>query len=63
MLAGVLNVSPTWLLFGLGESPTDETLQSELSLLKSNLAKARRVHAELGNVIGSLEVHIGRLEP
>jgi len=63
MLAGVLNVSPTWLIFGLGESPTDETLQSELALLKSDLARARRAHEELGKVIGSLEVHIARLKP
>ena len=63
MLAGVLNVSPTWLIFGLGESPTDETLQSELALLKSELARARRVHEELGKVIGSMGVHIGRLKP
>ena len=63
MLAGVLNVSPTWLIFGLGDSPTDETLQSELALLKSDLARARRVHEELGKVIGSLGVHIGRLKP
>ena len=63
MLAGVLNVSPTWLIFGLGDSPSDETLQSELALLKSDLAKARRVHEELGKVIGSLGVHIGRLKP
>ncbi len=63
MLAGVLNVSPTWLIFGLGEAPTDETLQSELALLKSDLARARRAHEALGKVIGSLEVHIGRLKP
>jgi transcriptional regulator with XRE-family HTH domain len=63
MLAGVLNVSPTWLIFGLGESPTDETLQSELALLKSDMARAQRVHEELGKVIGALEVHIGRLKP
>ena len=63
MLAGVLNVSPTWLISGLGESPTDETLQSELALLKSDLARARRVHEELGKVIGSLGVHVGRLKP
>jgi len=63
ILAGVLNVSPTWLIFGLGESPTDETLQSELALLKSDMARARRVHEELGKVIGSLEVHITRLKP
>ncbi len=63
MLAGVLNVSPTWLIFGLGESPTDETLQSELMLLKSDMARARRVHEELGKVIWLLEVHIARLKP
>jgi transcriptional regulator with XRE-family HTH domain len=62
ILAGVLNVSPTWLIFGLGESPSDETLQSELALLKSDLARARRIHAELDKVIGSLEVNIGRLK-
>jgi len=41
MLAGILNVSPTWLLTGVGESPTTDINDTELSSLKANLVMLR----------------------
>ena len=41
MLAGMLNVSPTWLLMGRGESPSDELTRSELERLRSSVQVVR----------------------
>ena len=37
MLAAFLNVSPTWLLIGKGESPSTNTLSDEIGLLETEL--------------------------
>lgn len=37
MLAAFLNVSPTWLLVGKGESPSTNTLSDEIGLLEMEL--------------------------
>lgn len=41
MLAGVLNVSPSWLLTGLGASPSNELAESEVTHLKTTLAQLK----------------------
>lgn len=51
-LAGLLNVSPTWLLVERGESPSDEVNESELALLQETLSQLR---GSLLTVIGGLE--------
>lgn len=42
MLAGILNVSPSWLLVGLGTSPTDNTKDDELLVLREECAQLRQ---------------------
>ncbi len=46
MLAGVLAVSPTWLLTGQGSAPGDED-DTQLRLLKSELSRLREDAASL----------------
>jgi len=41
MLAGILNVSPSWLLTGVGESPSDEISTNEIATLQGNLVQLR----------------------
>lgn len=41
MLAGMLNVSPSWLLTGRGESPSGELNPTEMTTLKTNLMQLR----------------------
>jgi transcriptional regulator with XRE-family HTH domain len=40
-LAGVLNVSPSWLLTGLGERPMDSLSGTELEHLRHNIERIR----------------------
>jgi len=41
MLAGILNVSPTWLLTGYGERPSGELTQSEMMHIRSTIDRIR----------------------
>lgn len=58
-LAGILNVSPTWLLLERGESPSDEVSESELESLQKSLSHLR---GSLLSVISGLERIERRLE-
>ena len=58
-LAGLLNVSPTWLLVERGESPSSEFDESEISSLQATLSQLR---GSLLTVIGGLERIEKRLE-
>jgi transcriptional regulator with XRE-family HTH domain len=58
-LAGLLNVSPTWLLVERGESPSDEVNESELASLQETLSQLR---GHLLTVVGGLERIERRLE-
>ncbi len=61
MLAGVLGVSPTWLLNGVGESPSTPTINSELHVIITQLSKLKRSHAAMGQMIDALESEAQRV--
>ncbi|MXN63550.1 helix-turn-helix domain-containing protein [Stappia sp. GBMRC 2046] len=63
MLAGFLSVSPTWLLYGLGEAPADETFSSELAVLQASLKSVKDLHERTGQALVRLEEQIARLSP
>ncbi|NRG17870.1 helix-turn-helix transcriptional regulator [Rhizobiales bacterium] len=63
MLAGFLSVSPTWLLYGLGEAPADETFSSELAVLQASLKSVKDLHERTGQALERLEEQISRLSP
>lgn len=60
MLAGILGVSPTWLMSGHGTGVPDEDEQMDKvpDALSAALMEARRLHAETGRAIDSLERQI-----
>lgn len=60
MMAGVLNVSPTWLLVGQGQAPAEA--RSELSLIHSELEQLRQLRDETTRVIDRLENHLSTLQ-
>ena len=62
MLSGILNVSPTWLLHGVGNSPLSETISDELHILRGRLAQLRDLHEKTGELIVSIGNSIDRLE-
>jgi len=59
MLAAFLNVSPTWLLVGRGESPTNNTLSDEIGLLETELETIQTdmlfLHQRLVETVGRLK--------
>ena len=66
MLAGVLNVSPTWILVGLGEAPTEDEdagttddRQGLLRLRQSIQTKIEELRQIIDEVDGMLERHSG----
>ena len=61
MLAGVLGVTPAWLIAGLGEAPKDEISNSVSGQLLSLLQDVRALHEQTGKAIAALEAEIARL--
>ena len=59
MLAAFLNVSPSWLLIGRGESPSANTLADEIGLLETELGT---IQSELMGMNRKLSDIIGRLK-
>ncbi|MBO6813546.1 MAG: helix-turn-helix transcriptional regulator [Rhizobiaceae bacterium] len=62
MIAGVLSVSPSWLLHGIGESPTFENVQEEISSFRQQLDRLREQHETTGNMIDVLAQSLDRLQ-
>ncbi|MHB2264961.1 helix-turn-helix domain-containing protein [Aliihoeflea sp. PC F10.4] len=56
MLAGVLNVSLSWLLYGVGTAPVDEDLRDEtVRAISAQLSELKRLHAQSAAVITQIE--------
>lgn len=54
MLAGMIGVSPAWLLTGIGEAPDAHQLHSELRVALAQIARLRDSHEEMGKMIDAL---------
>lgn len=61
MLAGVMGVSPTWLLNGIGEAPVDDRIHSELHLLELQVSKLKQNQNEAAKIITALENELHRV--
>jgi len=60
-LAGILGVSLSWLLHGMGTAPIDPEDESAMALVGQQLAKLKLLHAETGQLIGRIENRLDRL--
>jgi HTH-type transcriptional regulator, cell division transcriptional repressor len=60
MLAGVLNVSPSWLLHGIGTAPAEDTRSEMVRSLESQLERLKRLHEETTDIIGQIEMDLQR---
>ena len=58
-LAGILNVSPTWLLMGSGSSPTGTMTASEMNQLRDTVARLKK---QVGALADELDRLGARLE-
>ncbi len=61
MLAGVLGVTPAWLIAGLGDAPKDELSGSASATLIAQLAQIKGMHEQTGKAIAALEAELVRV--
>jgi len=61
IMAGVLSVSASWLLYGIGESPSSTTTSEEVAQLRQQLYQIKELHDATGQTIASMEGIIERL--
>lgn len=60
MLAGVLNVSPSWILYGVGTSPSEESRSDLARTVYLNFERLRRLQDETNQLIGQIEQDLKR---
>ena len=60
-LAGLVNVSLSWLLHGLGTAPADPEDAASAKLVGEQLAKLKLLHAETGQLIHHIENRLDKL--
>ncbi len=61
-LAGILGVSPMWLMTGLGSGPIEETGDLPLEALRLQLQRLSDAHQECGRLIADIARQIDRCE-
>lgn len=61
MLAGFLNVSPSWLLYGVGEAPNLGGYSEVVATLYEKLSRIEEAHEQTGEAIQSLKTTIAQL--
>jgi len=60
-LAGILNVSPAWLLHGVGEAPHAEDLAAEISALREQIGRMRDLRRQTEIAIAAIEKSLERI--
>jgi transcriptional regulator with XRE-family HTH domain len=60
MLAGVLNVSLSWILHGIGTAPADESRSDIIRAVTMSLERLRRLQEEANQVMGQIESDLAR---
>jgi HTH-type transcriptional regulator, cell division transcriptional repressor len=60
-MAGLLSVSPSWLLHGIGESPLDENVSDEVQILRAQLARIKELREQTSISIANMERAIERM--
>ena len=61
-LAGMLNVSPTWLLTGAGESPADSLTETEMMHLRESVVRMREQALTLVDELEQLQKRLESYE-
>ncbi|MEI3853840.1 MULTISPECIES: helix-turn-helix domain-containing protein [Ensifer] len=62
MLAGVLGVTPAWLIAGLGKAPDSDAVDDERDGLREQLALVKKLHEQTGKAIAALEMELNRVQ-
>lgn len=61
MLAGFLNVSPSWLLYGVGEAPNSGDISEIITSLEQRLHAIEEAHAQTGDAVKAMRDVLARL--
>lgn len=61
MLAGLLSVSPTWLLCGRGTAPNETSGHEDVTALKTTISELRSMLATVGEHVHRLEQRVDTL--
>ncbi len=61
LLSGVLGVSLSWLLHGVGTAPVYPEEEQQVAVVEEQLAKLKLLHAETGQLIGSIQKRLDRM--
>lgn len=60
-MSGLLNVSPTWLLHGVGDAPPTETLSDEIGIVRAQLERIRQLREQTDAAIINIEKAMDRI--
>ncbi|MGK9203880.1 MULTISPECIES: helix-turn-helix domain-containing protein [Sinorhizobium] len=61
MLAGVLGVTPAWLMAGIGRAPDDNAADASGDELRKQLDLVKKLHDQTAEAISALEMEFERL--
>jgi len=62
MLAGVLGVTPAWLITGIGRAPAGDAVGSAGDELRKQLDLIKKLHKQTGEAIAAIETELERVE-
>lgn len=62
-LSGMMNVSLSWLLHGVGNGPSDGRYSVMPTDVDKQLTELRHLHAQTGQLIGRIQSDLDRLKP
>ncbi|MFZ1812842.1 MAG: helix-turn-helix domain-containing protein [Rhizobiaceae bacterium] len=60
-MAGVLGVTPAWLLYGIGDAPTFDAQSDELKIVRAQLARVRELREQTDKALEMIEKAIERM--
>ena len=61
-IAGILNVSLSWLLHGVGDAPSDDVHSSVVSLVRGHLEQMKNLRDKTSAIIARLEAELERFD-
>ena len=56
----MLNISPSWLLYGVGTAPVEDTRSDMVRALESQLERLKQLQEETAEIIGQMEADLQR---
>jgi len=62
MLSGLLDVSISWMLHGVGTAPVDPVERITAEKVSGQLEKLKTLHAETGELIGRITEELGNVD-